>query len=150
MQQVLLTPRSMREFLLSLIAGVVVLAVCLAQAHTLGNSSRNSVVVGLCATIVNTALLLAAGALAQMYVLPLLSSNTDAPRLLIGVVTVIFLLVAVPLTRLIFRAGYMTSLGAWLVALIVAGALVLGIHTFVQPNADDRPPTCPFVIKKDG
>lgn len=145
LQQVLYTPQSMREFLLSFIVSIVLLSVCLAQAHTLGNSSRNSIIAGAFAVIVNVSILLAAGSLAQMYVVPFISNKTYDPGLIIGSVTLVFLILVVPITRGIFRSGYMTSLGAWIVAAIVAGVLVFGVHTFVQPGANDKPPVCPFL-----
>jgi hypothetical protein len=148
LQQVLFMPQSMREFLLSVIVGVILLSVCLAQAHTLGNSSRNSIVAGAFAAIINVALLLAAGSLSQMYVVPFISNKSYDPGLIIGSVTIVFLILVIPLTRGIFRAGYMTSLGAWIVSIIVAGVLVFGVHTFVQPGANDKPPICPFASEQ--
>jgi hypothetical protein len=145
LQQVLYTPQSMREFLLSFIIGLVLLSVCLAQAHTLGNSSRNSIIAGVFAVIVNVSLLLAAGSLSQMYVVPFISNKSYDPGLIIGSVALVFLILVVPLTRGIFRSGYMTSLGAWLVSMIVAGVMIFGVHTFVQPGANDKPPVCPFI-----
>ncbi|MDR2463953.1 MAG: hypothetical protein LBD30_09290 [Verrucomicrobiales bacterium] len=149
LQQALFSPQSMREFLLSFIVGFILLAVCLAQGHSLGGASRNSMAAGLLAVIVSVALLLAAGALAQMYVAPFLSNKSYDPGLIIGSVVLVFLIFAVPLTRTIFRSGYLASLGAWIVAAIVAGVLVYGVHTFVKPGADDKPPACPFALGKE-
>lgn len=144
LQQVLFTPQSMREFLLSFVVGLILLAVCLAQAHTLGNSARNSAITGFFATIIGVAVLLGAAALSQMYAVPLLSNKSYDEGIIITSVVLVFLVLVVPLTRGIFRAGYMTSLGAWVVATIVAGVLVFGVHTFVKPGSGDKAPANPF------
>ncbi|MDR1303824.1 MAG: hypothetical protein LBK76_01245 [Verrucomicrobiales bacterium] len=148
LQQALFTPQSMREFLLSCSVGLILLSVCLAQAHSLGNVARSSAFAGAFAVIPGVCLLLAGGALAQLYVTPFISSNSHDASLVIGAVALVFLVLVVPLTRGIFRAGYLASLGAWLVAAMVAGALVFGVHTLVRPNADDRPPACPFAVSR--
>ncbi len=148
LQIVLLHPESARIFIIAFLTAFLSITICLAQVHNLGNSARGSLFAGLLVTTVCSIGLLGTATLANRYVLPLVNNPDLNITIVNGCVIAAFLLMIVPFTRALFRASYATSLGSWVIALLVALVLVYGVHTVVKPRYNDKPAT-PAAVEKN-
>lgn len=131
---ILQSPLTNQALLLYLIVGYLAAGIVLGKVHGIGNATRSSVIVGLFVVGLGIFSLIQIAALGKMYVLPLLKATANSSTAWIALIVSGFFLLIIPLTRACFRAGYWTSVGAWLCALLVASLAIFGTRSVYHPK----------------
>jgi|GEM_PF-2473294 len=140
LQSILLQPRSLYEFYVSLGLAYLALVICLSQVHSLGSGSGSFFISIFVAAFCVYALIEVA-ALMRLFVLPVVPDTTFHSTLVYLSLLVSLVLLVTPFTRTLFRAGYLSSLTAWIIALFIAGLLIHVSHVMIHPKVGDRTPT---------
>jgi hypothetical protein len=134
LQFILLGPLTNQALLVYLAVGYLAVGVVLGKVHGIGNAARSSVFVGLFTAFLGIFALIQIAALGKMYVLPLLDATANSTVAWIALIVTAFFLLIIPFTRACFQAGYWTSCGAWLCALLVGALAIFGTRSAYNPK----------------
>jgi hypothetical protein len=134
LQFVLFSPLTNHALLLYLVVGYLTVGVVLGKVHGIGNAARSSIFVGLFTALFGIFALIQIAALSKMYLLPLLKVTANSTLAWMALILTAFFLLVIPFTRACFHAGYWTSCGSWLCALLVGALAIFGTRTVYNPK----------------
>lgn len=133
-----MNPESAKEMFVGILLAYLAISVTLAKAHALGGTGSGSIVVGLLVTLIGLFGMIQAAVLCDMLLLPLMAIEYRVTGYYISIAVAVFLML-IPFTRTFFRTGYSTSVGAWVVAVIVGGGVLFGNDYYFSGNEKNAP-----------
>jgi hypothetical protein len=135
LQFLAMNPGSTLELIWCLALAYLVVSITLAKMHSLGGSGSGSIVIGLIVTAIGVFGIMEVAVLCDMLLLPLMDKEFRPFAYNASIVIAIFILL-IPFTKTFFRAGYSSSLGAWLVAIILGTATVMGVGYYFDDKKE--------------
>jgi len=136
----LLQPGTVRDLLIGIGVAIVAIAFALTKTHAVGGSSRASLITGLFVASVGTFALIEIYAITELSLIPFFEWENYSFEIICGALVVSFFIMVVPFTRMLFRAAYWTSVGAWIMSCMLAGLILLCTSMLYEDKKKGRTP----------
>lgn len=135
----LMGPDSLQDLMIGIGVAFAALTIGIAKTHAIGTSEGGSLITGLFVSVIGVFALVEIYAATEILLIPHFEWELQAFEITVAVLIISFFLMIVPFTRMLFRAQYWTSVGAWLMGLICA-ALLIFCASFLYENPDSKRP----------